>query len=124
MAAINKWHSIQVDFIQAYPQSTIKYELHMELLKGFKNKELDGRTHILQLLKNMYEHNQSGKVCNHHLNNALRQVGFKKSAMDECIWYKDETIFFYYVDEIISMGLNSKVINREIENIKKEGLNI
>ena len=29
MAAINKWHSRQVDFIQAYPQAPIKYDLYM-----------------------------------------------------------------------------------------------
>ena len=36
MAAINKWHSRQVDFIHAYPQARIKYDLYMELLKETK----------------------------------------------------------------------------------------
>ena len=54
MATINKWHSIQVDFIQAYPYAPIKYDIFMELLKGFKNKEGDGRNHFLQLFNNIY----------------------------------------------------------------------
>ena len=47
MAAINKWHYRQVDFIQSYPQAPIKYELYTELPKGFKTKEGDRRIHVL-----------------------------------------------------------------------------
>ena len=83
MAAINKWHYIQVDFIQAYPQAPIDYELYMELPKDFNTKEGDGRTHILKLLKKLYVHNQVRQVYNHHLNDALFQVGFKQSVVDE-----------------------------------------
>ena len=94
MAAINNWNSRQVDFIQAYPQAPIGYDLYMGLSKGFKTKEGYIRNHFLQLLKNIYRQKQAGRVWNHHLNNALRQVGFKQSAVDGCVWYKDETIFF------------------------------
>ena len=43
----------------------------MELPKSFKTKEGDGRTHVLQILKNMYVQNQAGRVWNQHLNNAM-----------------------------------------------------
>ena len=51
---INNWHSRKVDFVLAYPQAPIKYDLYMEFPKGFQTKEGNGRTHILQLLKNLY----------------------------------------------------------------------
>ena len=73
----------------------IEYDLYMEFAKGFNTKEEDGKTHVLQLLKNLYVQKQVGQVWNHHLNDALRQIGFKKSAIGECVWYRDETIFFY-----------------------------
>ena len=50
---MNKWHSRKVDFIQAYPQAHIEYDLYMELQKDFNNKEGYSRTHVLQLLKNL-----------------------------------------------------------------------
>ena len=62
MAAIKKCHSIQVEFIQAYPQAPIDYDLYMELPKDFNTKEGDCRTHILQLLKNLYGQKQVGRV--------------------------------------------------------------
>ena len=88
MAAINKWHPRQVYFIQSYLQAPIGYDIYMELPKGFKTKEGGGRTHVLQLLKNIYGQKQAVRVWNHHLKDSLQQVDFKQSAMDECVRYK------------------------------------
>ena len=38
ISAINKWFYRQLEFIQAYPQDPIEYDLYMELPKGFKTK--------------------------------------------------------------------------------------
>ena len=54
LAAINKWHSRQVYFVQAYPQAPIKYDLYMESPKGFITIEGDVSTHTLKLIKNLY----------------------------------------------------------------------
>ena len=63
-------------------------------------------------------------MCNHHLNYILRQVGFKQSSVDECVWYKYKTIFFYYVDDDIFMRSDSKAIDREIKDMEKSWLYI
>ena len=83
IAIINKWHSRQVDFIQAYPQAPIEYDLFMDLPKGFNTKDSDGWTHVLQLIKNLYGQNRDGCIWNHHLKDALRYIGFKQSTVDE-----------------------------------------
>ena len=44
--------------------------------------------------------------------------------MDECVWYKDDTILFYYVDDGIFMGPDSKAIDKAIEEIERSGLDI
>ena len=71
MDAINEWPFGQVDFIQAYPQAPIEYDIYMELSKDFNTKEGYRRNHILQLLKNLYGKKQAGRVWNHHFNGAL-----------------------------------------------------
>ena len=40
------------------------------------------------------------------------------------MWYRDKTIFFYYVDDGIFMGPDSKAIDREIRETEKAGLDI
>ena len=63
-------------------------------------------------------------MCNHHLKNALRQVGFKKLSVDECVWYWDKTSFFYYTDNGILMGPEYGDIERSIEEVERSGLEI
>ena len=71
-----------MDFVKAYPQLFISYDLYMELPKGFKTRDRDDRNHILQLLKNLYEQKQASRVWNHQLNYELRKVGFKQLAVN------------------------------------------
>ena len=66
MAAINKWHSRQVDFIQVYSQAPIKYDPYMELSKGFNTNEGDGRNHVLQLINNIYGQKQGTTTSTTH----------------------------------------------------------
>ena len=40
------------------------------------------------------------------------------------LWYWDKTVFFYYVDNSMFMGPDSKAIDKTIEEIKKAGLGI
>ena len=80
----------------------------MELPKGSNTKEGDSQTHVLKLLKNLYGKNMSRRVWNHHLNDELRYIGLKKSAIDKCVWYRENTILFYDVNDNIFMGSDSR----------------
>ena len=63
-------------------------------------------------------------MWNHHLNNTILQFGFKQSAIDECIWYQDKTILFYYVDDETFIGPDSRAIDKAIEEVESSGLYI
>ena len=45
-------------------------------------------------------------------------------AVDQCIWYQENTINFYYVEDGIFMGLDSKAIDKMIEEMEKAVLYI
>ena len=96
----------------------------MELNKGFNTNECDGWAHFLRLLENIYGKKQAGSVCNHNLNNELQSIGFKKSAVDEWVWYKEKTIFFYNVNGGIFMGTDPRAIDKVIEEIENSGFDI
>ena len=63
-------------------------------------------------------------MCNHHLNDALFQIGFKLSDVDDFMWYRDKTISFYYVDDEIFMLRDSGSIDKGIEEVDGAGLDI
>ena len=51
-------------------------------------------------------------------------IGFKQSAVRECVWYRYKTIFFYCVDNGIFIGTYPIAINKAIEEIERAGLDI
>ena len=62
LSILLKWQNRQVDFVLAFPQAKIKYDMYMELSKGIETKHGNGKTHGLKLLKNLYGQNQAGQV--------------------------------------------------------------
>jgi hypothetical protein len=60
LSIINKWYTKQVDFVLAYTQADIQFDMYMELPKGIKTKYSNGKTHVLKLLKNLYGQKQAG----------------------------------------------------------------
>jgi hypothetical protein len=57
LSLLYDWHTRQVDFILAYPQAPIEFDMYMELPKGIEMKDGNRKTHVLKLLKNLYGQN-------------------------------------------------------------------
>jgi hypothetical protein len=38
MVHIQGWHTMQIDYVQAYPQADIEVDLYMQIPKGFEVK--------------------------------------------------------------------------------------
>ena len=122
LSILNKWHTRQVDFIQAYPQADIEYDLYMELPKGIQTKHGDGKTHVLKLLKNLYGQKQAGRVWSQHLSQGLKDIGFEPSNVDECVFYRGKVIFLVYVDDGIFISPDQEGINKAIMDLQSRNL--
>ena len=57
----------------AYIQAPIKMDMYMELPAGIETKHGDSKSHVLKLLKNIYDQKQAGLV----LTNKLLALGFE-----------------------------------------------
>ena len=122
-ALLRQWTTKQIDFVLAYTQAEVECELYMKIPKGF---EVDGGNgeHVLKLKKNLFGQKQAGRVWNIHLVNKLKEVGFKVSTIDECLFYKDTSVFVLYTDDSILAGPDSKELDCIIKQMKKVGLNL
>ncbi len=114
----------QVDFIQAYPQAPIEFDMYMELPLGIETKTGNSKDHILQLLSNLYGQKQAGRVWNQYLVDKLRNIGFEPSLIDECVFYKDDIIFIVYVDDGIFFGGDDMRITQVIKDLKDQDLEV
>ena len=57
----------QVDFILAFLQSNIEFNMYIDNTKGIENKGIIRTAHVLNLLKNIYGQSQVSRVQNKHL---------------------------------------------------------
>ena len=95
---MNNRHTRQVDFVLAYPQAKSEFEIYMRLLRGIEILGMGNSTHTLKLLINLYGGKAACRIWIQYLCKGLSNMGFRPSHVDECVWYRDDTIFNFYVD--------------------------
>jgi hypothetical protein len=93
--------------------------MYMELPQGIETNHGNGKTHVLKLLKNLYGQRQAGKVWNDHLTTGLKRIGFSQSAVDECVFYRQNVLFIVYVDDGIFASPSEAAIQEAIEQLKQ-----
>jgi hypothetical protein len=62
LSLLNNWHTRQINFILAYPQAPIEFDMYMELPIGVEMRDGNQKMHVLKLLKNLYGQKQVGRV--------------------------------------------------------------
>jgi hypothetical protein len=58
------------------------------------------------------------------LHKGLIKLGFRQSAIDECVYYRDSTIFLCYVDDTILIDPSDKAIDNIIQELKDQKFNV
>jgi hypothetical protein len=124
MGIIFDWALRQVDFVMAYPQAPIETDIYMELPQGIQTATGNSKDHVLKLLKNIYGQKQAGRVWNSFLVDKLVSLGYTASLIDDCIFFRGDTIFMVYVDDGIFLGNNDAQLQQAIREIQGLGLNI
>ena len=115
------WHTIQMDYVLAYPQAPAQRELFMQIPKGFA---LDGvespEDYVLKVHKNIYGGKDAGRTWYKYLRNKLEnELGFTCSQYDECVFYKGTMIYVLYTDDSILVGPNRKELENAVRDIQK-----
>ena len=119
LAAINGWHSTQIDFVMAYTQAKITKPTYMELPPGVNLPTLSKEKHCLRILRNIYGGKDSGRVWFQHLRSVLIDgLHYHQSKFDECIFYHQTTIFVVYTDDGILFDPSMSTINERIKDLQ------
>ena len=124
LSILNYCHTLQVEFVMAYPQDPINFDPYMELMHSVDTKEGSNKTHVLKLIKNLYVQKQAGRVWNHYLFSGLTNLRFVASAVDEYVFYQGNIILLNYVDDGVFLSTDSGEVDMEINKLKSLGYNI
>ena len=96
----------------------------MELPTGIHTKHGNSKDHVLKLLTNIYGQKQAGRIWNSYLVTKLQEINFKKSLIDDWVFYRDNVIFIDYVDNWIFLGSSDQQLSDIINELRKLNLSI
>ena len=109
------WVTKQVDYTNAFAQATLKEEVYIDPPKGFHFG--DGKDKVLKLIKSLYGLKQAPLQFYEKLSEGLIERGFTQSALDPCLFMKQEMICVVYVDDTIIAGPDSEKIEELITDL-------
>lgn len=114
IAMINRLPTRSVDFVLAFPQADVDVPIYMELPVGMDLHNANKSEYVLKLNKNLYGLKQASLTWFEMLSKGLVERNFKPSAIDSCVFVRDNCIVLVYVDDCIVISHDSKVIDRFI----------
>ena len=104
----------------AYTQANINKTAYMELPPGINFKGMSKETHCLKIIRNLYGGKESGRTWFQHLKHILTvKLNYTQSKCDECIFYKDNSVFFVDTDDGIMMDPSPKITLTCIKELQK-----
>ena len=120
MTALHNWHTRQIDFVQAFAQAPIERTLYMKIPAGVTlEDDEDPRDYVLKLHRNIYGQKQAGRVWNQFLVRKLvKELGFRQSAVDECVFYRGQTLYVLYTDDSLLAGPDKGEIDKIVEELQ------
>jgi hypothetical protein len=123
LAYIEGWSTKQIDYVMAYTQADAETDLYMKIPKGFRVPDAT-EEYVLKIKKNIYGQKQAGRVWYKHLVSKLKSIGFKQSAVDECVFYHGRCIYVLYTDDSILTGPSDEELDAVITKMQQSGLDL
>jgi hypothetical protein len=117
LSLIFGWSTRQLDFVQAYPQAKASTDnIYIEVPQGidFPGQRKEFCLHILQ---NIYGSRDAGRTWSIHLDKGLVELGFTRSAIDDCLYYRGHTLFLVYVDDGIIMDPDPSAVDKAMTDL-------
>jgi hypothetical protein len=121
LVLLRQWHTVQLDYVLAFPQAPAIRELYMKVPGGYTLDGVDDpRAYVLKIKKNIYGGKDSGRTWFQYLRKKLLKLGFSQSEFDECVFFKGRMLYVLYTDDSIIAGPDQKEIDRTVKLMQTE----
>ena len=102
----------------AYPEAPAEMPLYMRLPQGFRRDGMSRKTHALKLVHSVYRQKQAGRIWNKYMDQGMKEIGFKPSSFDPCLYYRGSIVFLVYIDDCIIFGPDRHSIDAVVANLR------
>jgi len=118
----------QVDYTQAFPQAPLEDPVYMRMPQGWTvddsgnlvqhpDPTFHDRQHFIQLRRNLYGCKQAARNWFKYLTKGLLKEGFRQSAVDPCLFLRNNCILIVYTDDCIIFAKDDMTIDTLIRNL-------
>ena len=115
MVARKDYNWSQFDIVIAYLNALLdNHKIYMVQPTGFHEGE---KSQVCQLLRALYGLKQSGYLWNTLFDNKLKNMGFKPSPADPCLYWSGQIAVLIYVDNAIVAALSTNQIDKFYEDL-------
>ena len=118
IAVRNDWELKQTDVDMAYLNASLKENIYMREIKGFKVPSQEDN--VIHLKQAIYRLRQTGHEWYEDLMSTLTNVGFQRCKVEQAMFYqfdKDATILVVDVDNITITGNSPRAIKQFKDNL-------
>ena len=98
--------------------------IYMNMPPGIKIKEGNRKTHELKLKNNLYGQKQGSRIWYLYLTIKLKELNFKQSTFDECIFTRRNLLFFFCVNDGVFLCPDKTKVDEAIEELRQAKLDI
>ena len=122
LTLIHNWKTRQIDYVQAYTQADVPLDnLYVKVPRGVEVENGKSEDYVMKVNKNVYGTHQAGRVWNKHLVDKLKSIGFTQSKIDECVFYRNRSIYVLYTDDSILVGPDENELDAIVSDMKSAG---
>lgn len=107
-----------IDFSNAFVQAELKEDIFVHLPRGFAS--VNYIPVCLKLQKSLHGISQAPRLWFEHLKAKLLARGFVQSALDPCLFYRDDIVLLVYVDDVIIASRSQEAITRLIADLRTD----
>jgi len=117
--------------VQAFTQALLDCPIYMEVPAGYSvhdgklafsgetNRNTD-KSFVLKLLKNIYGLKQAGYNWYNKLTDELFKAGFRQSAVNKCLFIRDDCIIIVYVDDCLLFSQSDTVLDEMLTLLNQQ----
>ena len=97
----------------------------MQIPRGYQlPPEYNESEYCLRLEKNIYGNKEGGRAWYLHLVSGLKKLGFERSNIDHCVFYRGNVIFLSYVDDCAVYAKDDSDIDQLFRDLKQAGFDV
>ena len=122
-ASIHEFTSKSIDFVLAFSEADIDVDVFMDipLVIGFDRNIVDW---VIKLNKSIYGIKQASANWFHLINTGLERTGYHKFQVDNCVFYRKDSVILTYVDDGIIVSYKQEKITSLKESPKNGPENV